>query len=181
MTVRRTIGEREATVVYFEVPNVRFILEGLSVWDIIYEHCNYFGRESLAYLFRFCGFEVLRLEEAYGGQFLSIEARLKNGDSMAVQVGDVSQLVSVAHDFATQVERRSRSWRRRLEEMSRRKQKVVIWGGGAKAVSFFNMLKIGDEVPYIVDLNPHKQGLHVSGTGQKIVPPDFLKVFEPEM
>ena len=180
-TVRRTIGDREGTVVYFEVPNVRFILNKLSVWDIIYEHCNYFGRESLAYLFRSCGFEILRLEEAYAGQFLSIEARLKDeGDSMMTSAESVSQLLSTALGFAEQVRNRSESWRFMLEQMSRAKQRVVIWGGGAKAVSFVNMLKIDDTVPYIVDINPHKQGLHVSGTGQRIVPPDFLRAFNPE-
>ena len=46
-------------------------------------------------------------------------------------------------------------------------------------MSFVNMLKIGDELPNIVDINPHKQGRHVSGTGQEIVAPDFLKVFKP--
>src|SRR5688572_11226652 len=76
--VRRTIGDRHSAVVYFEVPNVRFILEQLSIWDIIYEHCNYFSRESLAALFRRCGFEVLNLQETYGSQFLSLEARLSS-------------------------------------------------------------------------------------------------------
>jgi SAM-dependent methyltransferase len=179
-TVRRTVGERKATIVYFEVPNVRFILDGLSVWDIIYEHCNYFGRESLSHAFRSSGFEILRLEEAYGGQFLSIEARLKSeGELVTDEAEDVAQLVSAAHNFTAQVEQRSRSWRQRLEEMSRENQRVVIWGGGAKAVSFVNMLKIGDELRNIVDINPHKQGRHVSGTGQEIVAPDFLKIFKP--
>ncbi|HEY0947701.1 MAG TPA: class I SAM-dependent methyltransferase, partial [Opitutaceae bacterium] len=73
--VRRTLGDRHSAVVYFEVPNVRFILERLSVWDIIYEHCNYFGVESAAHVFRRCGFEIVRLAEAYDGQFLAIEAR----------------------------------------------------------------------------------------------------------
>lgn len=177
-TVRRTIGDRTAAVVYFEVPNVRFILEKFSIWDIIYEHCNYFGRESLGYVFRSCGFEVLRLEEAYGGQFLSIDARLRS--SSDERFDSASDLVAATRIFAERVRARFELWRERLERMADEKQRVVVWGGGAKAVSFLNMLGIKDTIPYIVDINPHKQGRHISGTGQKIVSPDFLKAFNPE-
>ncbi len=51
-TIREAIGDERDTVVYFEVPNVSLILRDLSVWDIIYEHCSYFGMSSLRYVFR---------------------------------------------------------------------------------------------------------------------------------
>jgi hypothetical protein len=41
------------------------------------------------------------------------------------------------------------------------------------------MLKVGGVIPYAVDINTHKQGRYLSGTGQKIVAPDFLAEFRP--
>jgi SAM-dependent methyltransferase len=180
--VRRTIGERLSTIVYFEVPDVRFILENLSIWDLIYEHCNYFSAESLAGIFRRCGFEVLRSEHAYGGQFLSLEARLAT-DAAAADPSkeDLSSLAAAVERFSERVRERSHTWSSRLKEMEREGRRVVIWGGGAKAVSFLNMLNIRTAIPYVVDINPHKQGRYLPGTGQQIVSPDFLKDFKPHV
>lgn len=181
-TVRQTIGDQESTVAYFEVPNVRFILEKLSIWDVIYEHCNYFSHEALGSVFRRCGFEVIRLEDAYGGQFLSLEARLSDEPNAQEDYrNDVSGLAIAVKQFEEQVQRSSKKWQTRLDDLRQQEQRVVIWGGGAKSVSFLNMLKVEDAIPYVIDINPHKQGLHIPGTGQKIVAPLFLKEFQPQI
>lgn len=178
--VRRTIGDRHSAIVYFEVPNVRFILEQHSIWDIIYEHCNYFSRESLAHTFRACGFEVVRLEESYGGQFLSLEARLADPTIKGeARQDDTAELAAKVAKFAEEVRERSETWLGHLKPIRHDRQRVVIWGGGAKSVSFLNLLQIGDEIPYVVDINPHKQGRHLPGTGQKIIAPDFLREYRP--
>lgn len=182
--VRRTIGDRRSAVVYFEVPNVRFILEKFSIWDIIYEHCNYFSSESLGGIFRRCGFEVLRLEETYGSQFLSLEARLAvdtGGTASNLNGGNLSNLSAAAGRFSEEVAERSQSWSSRLARFQEDNKRAVIWGGGAKSVSFLNMLKIGEAIPFVVDINPHKQGRHLPGTGQRIVSPDFLREYQPNV
>ena len=73
--LRASLGERIGAAVFFEVPNMRFTLQDLSIWDIIYEHCSYFGSESLANLFNLSGFEILKISPVFKGQFLTIEAR----------------------------------------------------------------------------------------------------------
>jgi hypothetical protein len=57
----------------------------------------------------------------------------------------------------------------------------VVWGGGSKGVTFLNMLKAQHQIEYVVDLNPRKQGKYVAGTGQKIVPPEFLWEYRPDI
>ena len=179
--VRRTIGDRPSAVVYFEVPNVRFILEHLSVWDIIYEHCNYFSRESLAAVFRQFGFEVVRLEETYGNQFLSLDARPDGSkQGIAGLETNLSDLQVSVDRFAEQAQARLHAWRLRLGEWRTESHSAVVWGGGAKAVSFLNMLKTADLIPFVIDINPHKQGRYLPGTGQRVVAPEFLKEFRPQ-
>jgi hypothetical protein len=58
--------------------------------------------------------------------------------------------------------------------------RVVLWGGGSKAVAFLTTLNIQDEVQYVVDINPYKQGTYMTGTGQPIVGPQFLKEYQPD-
>ncbi|MGH7599899.1 MAG: class I SAM-dependent methyltransferase, partial [bacterium] len=65
-TVRRALGDRFNTVVFFELPDVTWALQELAFWDIYYEHCSYFSAGSLAHLFRQCGFEVIDLAREYG-------------------------------------------------------------------------------------------------------------------
>jgi C-methyltransferase C-terminal domain len=164
------------------VPNVRFILQKLSVWDVIYEHCNYFSSESIAALARRCGFVVLRLEETYGTQFLSLEAKIADSANSATPIiEDLSSLSAAVERFSEQVQNRRQSWELRIAQWQADGRRAVIWGGGAKAVGFLNMLKVTDAIPYVVDINPTKQGRYLPGTGQRIVPPDFLKEFQPQI
>ena len=177
--VRRTIGEHKSTIVYFEVPNVRLILERLSVWDIIYEHCNYFSAESLGYVFQRCGFRPLDLRDAYSSQFLSMEARL-DGEHQNTEAPDLTDLTALVSRFSESIRNKREGWAKKLQEFKANPRRTVIWGGGAKAVSFLNTLNPGDLIPYVVDINPHKQGLHIAGSGQQIVGPEFLRDYQPQ-
>ena len=76
-TVRRAIGDRVGTNVFFQIPEATRILRDCAFEDIYYEHCSYFSPGSLARLFRANGFEVLGLSTEYDGQYLTIEARAR--------------------------------------------------------------------------------------------------------
>lgn len=181
--VRRTVGDRLDTVVYFEVPNVSLILQELSVWDIIYEHCSYFSLGSLAYVFNLCGFDICHLTETYHGQFIGIEAKpIKNSDGANInQWANLADLTNAVTTFTNNYQHRTKTWRENLEQIKQADQRVVAWGAGAKGVGFLNMLKIRDQIEYIVDINPHKQGTYIAGTGQQIVPPQFLQDYKPDV
>jgi len=43
------------------------------------------------------------------------------------------------------------------------------------------MLKIQDHIKYVVDINPNKHGKYIAGTGQKIVSPEFLRAYQPDV
>ena len=68
-----------------------------------------------------------------------------------------------------------------LRKIRADKRRAMIWGAGAKGVSYLNMLNIGMEIPFIVDINPHKQGKYIAGTGQLIVTPEFTKQYQPDL
>ena len=74
-TVRRAIGNKTNTLVFFELPDVERVLHECAFWDIYYEHCSYFTLGSLARLFRRVGFEVNDLAKDFDGQYLLLEAK----------------------------------------------------------------------------------------------------------
>jgi len=153
------------SIVYFEVPNSLHTLKGNGIWDIIYEHCSYFSPGSLSYLFASSGFSIIQLEEAYHGQFLGIEA---TKGSTIKTVPDLSRYVnSFSNNYKDKVD----FWNNKL------KDDCVVWGAGSKGVMFLNTVE--NNVEYVVDINPNKQGNYIAGTGQKIIAPEFLREINP--
>jgi hypothetical protein len=181
--VRESLEESRHTAVFFEVPDVSRVLEEFAFWDLYYEHCSYFTLGSLARLFRTCGFEILRLEKNFGGQYLLIDARATDQapDEDFEEKHDVEELALLVHRFAEEFPRALESWKGRFAELRGERRHAVLWGGGSKAVGFLSTLQIGDEVKYVVDISPEKQGTYLAGTGQQIVPPSFLSDHRPDL
>jgi hypothetical protein len=181
-TINAAIGAQTDTMVFFQVPDVRRILRELAFWDIYYEHCSYFSLGSLARLFRRCGFEVRDLRRAYDDQYLMLEAQPSQTPS-AVTLPQEQDLDALRRDvgfFAQHYANKIDTWRNQIAQMQRRGERVVIWGAGSKGVTFFNTLGIHTDIAYAVDINPHKHGTYMAGTGQEIVGPDFLKDYRPD-
>ncbi len=182
-SVRQAIGDRRDTVVFFEMPNVQFMLRDLSVWDIIYEHCSYFSAGSLAYAFRESGFEVLDVREEYNGQFLSITARPAAPDQPPGHTpwDGLAAMQDNVTRFAEHYRQKVADWTQHLTELTQAGKKAVVWGAGSKGVMFLNMVPTRDSISYVVDINPRKQGMYVAGSGQQIVPPEFLQTYQPDL
>ncbi len=182
--IRRSLGERMQTTIFFQVPDTRRILQEQAFWDIYYEHCSYFTLGSLARLFRHAGFEVIDLWTDYGDQYLMIEARPGKHINQIPLVGedDLAQLTEDISRFTISYEQKLADWQANLLRIREGGQKVVLWGGGSKGVAFLTTLGVTtDIITYVVDINPHKAGTYMAGTGQEIVSPDFLKSYKPDV
>jgi hypothetical protein len=175
-SVRRAAGQRTETGVFFEVPNALYTLRDLGIWDIIYEHCSYYSAPSLVRLFRDRGFNVRRVYETYGGQFLCLEADSRSAADRSEEVeldgASVARLVSA---FSEHHARKVAEWDVRLGQWLEDGARVAIWGAGSKGVTFLNTLGDGARVEFVVDINPRKRGGHVPGTGQPVVAPEQLR------
>jgi len=183
-TVRRSIQPGAQSVVFFQVPEVTRILRECAFEDIYYEHCSYFSPGSIARLFRRNGFEPVALTVEYGGQYLTIEARpaddVRTSASLAGE-DDLPLLAELVESFPQRLAGKLDRWRSELAEIRRRGQRVVLWGSGSKGVSFLTTLDVGDQVEYVVDINPHRHGHFMPGTGQSIVAPEFLASYRPDV
>jgi SAM-dependent methyltransferase len=182
-TVRQAVGDRFDTTVFFQVPDVMRVLQDCAFWDIYYEHCSYFSAGSLARVFREAGFRVLETWTDYDGQYLMITARPSSEVPESGQAErDAPALVSGAiQHFLKQQNARVSFWRQQLTDMQREGKKAVVWGSGSKGVAFLTGLGVSGAIEYVVDINPYRQGKFMAGTGQKIVGPEFLRQYEPNV
>jgi SAM-dependent methyltransferase len=181
--IRRSIGNRMNTGLFFEVPNALNIFHKLFVWDIIYEHYSYFTPISLSRIFSLSGFRVCDVEECFENQFLCLHALPSKCPAPGFDRQQRSQVNRIKRSlilFVANYKRVVKFWKRKLKHMQGEGQRVVIWGAGSKGVSFLNTFK-NYHIEYAVDINPRKQGKYVAGTGQKIVSPDFLREYQPDV
>lgn len=182
--VRNTIEARSDAVVFFQVPEFTRILDDLAFWDIYYEHCSYFSPGSLARLFRRCGFEIMDIWTDYDDQYLMIEAgTMRGGDANSLAIeNDFEELRYKVDYFSKNYRQKLDTWKQYLNEIKEKNLKAVVWGSSSKGVSFLTTLKIPyQELEYVVDINPYRQGSYIAGTGQEIVSPEFLSDYKPDV
>ena len=180
-SIRKSIGNKN-TPVFFEVPDISRILQEVAFWDIYFEHCSYFNLRSLAQLFRFCNFEVTKLEKVYFEQYLLIEAKPVNQQSQKTFEGEesIDQTAKMVKLFSEGYEQKLKYWKNELNQIKTEKKRAIVWGSGSKCVAFMTTLEIQDEIQYIVDINPHRHGKFIPGVGKQIVSPEFLKDYNPQ-
>ncbi|MEO5841221.1 MAG: class I SAM-dependent methyltransferase [Acidimicrobiales bacterium] len=164
-------------IVLFEVPDVERVLDEVAFWDVFYEHCSYFTADTLRYAFERAGFDVLAVRRVYDGQYLVLEARpraAENAEPMPAVCSSVGPVVALAGRFVDRYRSITSVCRANLERFVSDGKTVVLWGGGAKAVSFLTSLEVGHLVELAVDVNPNKQGKFLVGTGHAVVGPEQL-------
>ncbi|MBX3357071.1 MAG: methyltransferase domain-containing protein [Phycisphaeraceae bacterium] len=185
--LRTTIGSRRGVSIFFELPDVMRELREGAFWDLYYEHCTYFSAGSLSRLFRSTGFDVTEVTLEFEGQYIILDAVPTEPGSppttpwMALE-HDLEELAIRVDRFGAITSKVVDTWQQVIRGSHARGERVVIWGGGSKGVSFLTTLGIGlgQGVDYAVDINPHKHGKFLPGSGQETVPPGFLKDYKPD-
>jgi C-methyltransferase C-terminal domain len=162
--------------VLFEVPDTGRILAEGAFWDVYYEHCSYFTDATLAATFRVHGFEPERLEEAYDGQYLVLEARpappAPPDASLAAAVVDSAVAFAKATD--AKIERAAQVLRALRPEGP-----IVIWQAGGKALALLTLTGAEEAVSGVVDANPSKRGRYLPGTSYEILGPEDVRALGP--
>jgi len=166
-------GSQAPVRLFFETPCLEWILRNRVFWDLFYEHCSLFNRESLALAFETAGFRVDSIEHVFGGQYLWLEAVLESTphSPVARRNGGLDRL---AEEFGEQEHEQTSLWRATVGRLNERGA-VALWGAGAKGVTLANLIDPqADRLACVVDLNPRKQGCFLPGSGHPIVAPRQL-------
>lgn len=164
--------------VYVEVPNFSWALERGAFEDLMYEHCGYYTPETLAHLLHRTGFSEVVASSTFDGLFAAVEAVAADGVACDDPI-DPAVVERIRHDvvaLGTRIERVATEFAKRRDEG----QRLVAWGGGARAVGLMNLVESADAVDFVVDINPRKQGTFVTGTGHPIVAPEHLRHEQPD-
>jgi len=182
-TLRHAIGNHQDTAVFFGVPNALYNFNDLFFGAVIYEHLSYFTPASLSFIFKTCGFKVCELTEEYDGQSICIGVtpdKNNNLDNIYPSQSEVKKIEDNINSFSANYYDKLKYYRNKLKHILDRGKRVVIWGAGSRGVTLLNAFK-DLNISYAVDINPKKQGMCIPGVGQKIIPPEFLQKYRPDV
>nr|WP_239028784.1 class I SAM-dependent methyltransferase [Pseudonocardia acidicola] len=162
-----------------EVPDLGRILTEGAFWDLQYEHCSYFTPTTMHGFLTGLGFDGPEVRTTYSDQYVVAEARLGDRpiEPVALPVAELDRLRAGCRSFADRVAEQIGRWRTWLDERAAAGDPVVVWGGGAKGLTFLNVVGgPSREAPVraVVDINPGLQGRHMGGLGLPICGPDDL-------
>jgi hypothetical protein len=178
--IATVIDGRADVGIFFETPDVRRVLAEGAFWDIFYEHCSYFTLGSHARLFRRAGLDVTRLYLAYDDQYIIQYARSGGGGRPLAEESDLGAASALAAAFPEKVAGVRSRWSEFVRTRHRAGKRLAIWGGASKGVSFLTTNGFGEEVAQVVDINPHKQGKFLPGSGHEVIGPEALEAAPPD-
>ena len=181
--IRKNLENSPDTVLYVEVPNAKYTFEERVIWNVVYEHSAWFTRANFVYQFERCGFEVIRVAPCWNDEFLGIEVRpqAQNGQPALPDPKAIQSTLKIIEDFNQDFQQLMNQCRQKIENIRDGQIKTIAWGAGARAVTFFNLFNIRKEVPFIIDINDKRHEKYLPGSGHKIVAPEFIKTYRPEL
>jgi hypothetical protein len=165
--IRSVIVNTPGARLFLETPDIDWIVSNLQVQDIFYEHCSIFSRSSFAEALCRSGFDLVSIENVFGGQYFWVEAKpsLQSGS-----LSDNSARQDGAAGFEGQVNSIVNSWRSFVTKSDR---PVYLWGAASKGVTFALLLG-GAGLAGVVDINRKKIGKFLPITGLPVIPADDL-------
>jgi SAM-dependent methyltransferase len=160
---------RPGANLYLEVPSAEYNFGPDGLWDCIYPHVSYFSAASLRALVERSGWDVVDEGFAFGGQFRYVEARLR-AEQRSTRIDLAADHLALVRTFHERWRASVGRWRRRL---ALAEGPVVLWGAGAKGVTFANAVDPCVRL-HVIDVNARKWGRFLPCTGHEVLAPESL-------
>lgn len=175
-----------------EFPHLLQLIRHNQFDTIYHEHFSYLSLLTVEKIFQSHGLVLFDVEElwTHGGS-LRIYATHADGKAHAVseRVARLRQQEVVARldrietytSFGQQVRETKRALLDFLIATKRQNKSVVGYGAPAKGNTLLNYCGVRtDFIDYVVDLNPHKQGLFLPGTRIPVYAPERMRQTKPD-
>jgi SAM-dependent methyltransferase len=174
-----------------EVPHLLRLIEKVAFDTIYHEHYSYFSLLTIEKVFDAHGLVVFDVEEltTHGGS-LRVWATHRGGAPSASgrmqHVRDAERAAGLATvdaytPFTSRVERCRNGFLSFVADARNAGTLIAAYGAAAKGNTFLNWVGItADDITYVVDRSPHKQGLLLPGSRLPIHAPEHVAVTKPD-
>lgn len=181
----------ERTLLSMEFPHVLNLIREVQFDTIYHEHYSYLSLHAVEHVFARHGLAVVGVDRlpTHGGS-LRIHARLAEGgigpSGSVTALREIEQAegltdVAVYKEFAAKVETAKAALVEFLKEAKESGRTVAAYGAAAKGNTLLNTCRITtDNIEYVVDRSPFKQGLYLPGSRLPIHNPDHVLSDKPD-
>ena len=172
-----------------EAPYVRDMIEDVEFDTIYHEHLCYFSLTAIKHLFERHALTVVHVERVpiHGGTLqVHVQRRGRPDDTVAQMLSEERSLGIDTFDYYTRFAQRvadlRRSSRQQIAELKEAGKSIAAYGASAKGSTLLNYFGLGrDQIDYVVDRSPHKQGRLTPGTHLPIEDPAVLLERMPDV
>ncbi|MGH2612698.1 MAG: methyltransferase domain-containing protein, partial [Rhabdochlamydiaceae bacterium] len=178
-------------VITMEFPHLLNLIKQNQFDTIYHEHFSYFSLYSVQKIFLFHGLQIFDVDElpTHGGSLRIYAQHKENNPSISekliVLLKNEEEFglhkISTYETFFENVKKVKRNLLDKLIAIKNDNKKIVGYGAAAKGNTLLNYCGIGhDFIEYVVDRNPHKQGLYLPGTHIHIESPEKIQETKPD-
>jgi hypothetical protein len=155
--------------VVLEVPDCEMQMtlgDCTMIWE---EHVHYFTPTTLKQCIRLCGYEVVEFWRPRGSLVAITRPREANLSGPLCDFGGTSEAIELGNAYARSFpgyRQRTTEW---LMRHRRGEGKAALFGAGHLGCVFVNLFGLKDEIAFVADDHPKKQGLFMPGSRLPIV------------
>jgi 2-polyprenyl-3-methyl-5-hydroxy-6-metoxy-1,4-benzoquinol methylase len=178
-------------VITLEFPHILQLIQKNQFDTIYHEHFSYFSLIVLKKIFTFHKLTIFDVEElsTHGG---SLRIFIKHKDEKPDVSDNVIKIIDKEKKFGLNSLVTYSNFQKKVEELrenvitffnsaKKENKTMVAFGAAAKGNTLLNFCRIGTEfLDYVVDNNPHKQGLYLPGTHIPIKNPQKIHKTKPD-
>jgi Methyltransferase domain/C-methyltransferase C-terminal domain len=180
-SIRKGISN-PASVVYLEVPNAAKTFQKKILWNLVYEHRSWYLPEGLANLCQVAGLEVQDVRTCWKREYLSMVAVRALPARRRPEVRRLETAsIRIVESFGRECDRLVDEWQHKLDAWRRAGLRVVAWGAGARAVSFFGRFDLRGVIDVVIDINPTRCGKYLPVSAIRVEAPRFVQRFRPDV
>ena len=178
-------------IITLEFPHLLQLIKYNQFDTIYHEHFSYFSLIVLQKIFIFHKLTIFDVEEilTHGG---SLRIFIKHEDQKPGISDNIIKLINKEKEFGLDNIITYSNFQKKIEELKENiiiffnsakndNKTMIAFGAPAKGNTLLNFCKIGIEfLDYVVDNNPHKQGLYLPGTHISIKNPQKIRETKPD-
>ncbi len=178
-------------VITVEFPHLLNLISHNQFDTIYHEHFSYFSFLTAKAVFTAHGLKIFDVEEipTHGGSLrlyachqAATHAVSDAVDALATrEINAGLNRIETYENFGEQVKKAKRALLEFLIGVKSDGHSIVAYGAAAKGNTLLNYCGVRNEfIDYVVDANPHKQGMYMPGSRIPILPPNHLRETRPD-
>tara|TARA_Y100000768_G_scaffold224296_1_gene169380 strand:- start:3488 stop:4663 length:1176 start_codon:yes stop_codon:yes gene_type:complete len=158
-------------IIFIEIPDCRKLLKSKDITMIWEEHLYYYTSETIITSLRQNGFRIISkkvINYPTENNILLCIKPYKKKNEIILKRHSLKKEINLGIDFKRQYQKNKKYLHKLLSEIIKKKRKIVLFGGGHRALAFIAYYDIYNYISFIIDDDINKKGMFMPGSSIQI-------------